>query len=130
MSLTISTVLSILCIVFRGPLLHLIFGQVEEAVMDNSMIYFLLTAISFPFIALFDAGGAFYRAAGNSRFPMMISVLSNGLNIAGNAVLIFGLKMGGGRSSPFYIIFQNLLCSSHFLESAETGSGDCGKSLS
>lgn len=70
------------------------FGQVEEAVMDNSMIYFLLTAISFPFIALFDAGGAFYRAAGNSRFPMMISVLSNGLNIAGNAVLIFGFQMG------------------------------------
>ena len=92
--LTISTVLSILCIVFRGPLLHLIFGQVEEAVMDNSMIYFLLTAISFPFIALFDAGGAFYRAAGNSRFPMMISVLSNGLNIAGNAVLIFGFLHG------------------------------------
>ena len=103
-------------------MLHLIFGQVEEAVMDNSMIYFLLTAISFPFIALFDAGGAFYRAAGNSRFPMMISVLSNGLNIAGNAVLIFG--------SSFYLIFKNFLCSSNFLESAETGSGDCVKSLS
>lgn len=115
--LTISTVLSILCIVFRGPLLHLIFGQVEEAVMDNSMIYFLLTAISFPFIALFDAGGAFYRAAGNSRFPMMISVLSNGLNIAGNAVLIFGFQMGveGAALSTLYsrifcavVIFWNL----------------------
>lgn len=107
--LTISTVLSILCIVFRGPLLHLIFGQVEKAVMDNSMIYFLLTAISFPFIALFDAGGAFYRAAGNSRFPMMISVLSNGLNIAGNAVLIFGLKMGV-EGAALSTLFSRIFC--------------------
>lgn len=107
--LTISTVLSIFCIIFRGPLLHLIFGQVEEAVMDNSMIYFLLTAISFPFIALFDAGGAFYRAAGNSRFPMMISVLSNGLNIAGNAVLIFGLKMGV-EGAALSTLFSRIFC--------------------
>ena len=107
--LTISTVLSILCIVFRGPLLHLIFGQVEEAVMDNSVIYFLLTAISFPFIALFDAGGAFYRAAGNSRFPMMISVLSNGLNIAGNAVLIFGFQMGV-EGAALSTLFSRIFC--------------------
>ena len=107
--LTISTVLSILCIVFRGPLLHLIFGQVEEAVMDISMIYFLLTAISFPFIALFDAGGAFYRAAGNSRFPMMISVLSNGLNIAGNAVLIFGFQMGV-EGAALSTLFSRIFC--------------------
>ena len=107
--LTISTVLSIFCIIFRGPLLHLIFGQVEEAVMDNSMIYFLLTAISFPFIALFDAGGAFYRAAGNSRFPMMISVLSNGLNIAGNAVLIFGFQMGV-EGAALSTLFSRIFC--------------------
>ena len=107
--LTISTVLSVICVVFRGSLLHLIFGQVEKAVMDNSVIYFLLTAISFPFIALFDAGGAFYRAAGNSRFPMMISVLSNGLNIAGNAVLIFGLKMGV-EGAALSTLFSRIFC--------------------
>lgn len=107
--LTISTVLSVICVVFRGSLLHLIFGQVEKAVMDNSVIYFLLTAISFPFIALFDAGGAFYRAAGNSRFPMMISVLSNGLNIAGNAVLIFGLKIGV-EGAALSTLFSRIFC--------------------
>lgn len=92
--LTISVVLSALCIIFRRPLLGLIFGQVEADVMNNSLIYFLITAISFPFIALYDAGAAFFRAGGESRFPMRVSVISNVLNIAGNAVLIFGFKMG------------------------------------
>ena len=62
--------------------------------MADSTVYFLITAVSFPFIALFSAGSAFYRAGGESRFPMRISVISNLLNIAGNAVLIFGFHLG------------------------------------
>ena len=75
-------------LIFCRPLLRLIFGAVEPAVMEDSIIYFLITASSYPFIALFNAGGAFYRAGGNSKFPMKISIISNVLNIIGNAVLI------------------------------------------
>ena len=92
--LVISLSLSLLCVLFRKPLLGLIFGQVEPAVMKNAQIYFLITALSFPFIGLFEAGFAFFRAGGDSRFPMTISVISNGINIAGNAVLIFCFGMG------------------------------------
>lgn len=84
----------VVCIAFRHPLLRLIFGNVEQDVMDNSQIYFLITALSFPFIGLFDANAAFFRAEGNSRLPMTISALCNLVNIAGNAVLIFGFHMG------------------------------------
>lgn len=90
----ISVVITALCILFRTPLLHFVFGRVEAEVMANSMVYFLITAVSFPFIGLFSAGSAFYRAGGESKFPMRISVISNLLNIAGNAVLIFGFHLG------------------------------------
>lgn len=90
----ISLVITFLCVGFRVPLLQVTFGQVEADVMTDSMTYFLITALSFPFIALFGAGSAFYRAGGESKFPMRVSVLSNLLNIAGNAVLIFGFGMG------------------------------------
>lgn len=90
--LVISIGLMVVCIAFRHPLLRLIFGNVEQDVMDNSQIYFLITALSFPFIGLFDANAAFFRAEGNSRLP--ISALCNLVNIAGNAVLIFGFHMG------------------------------------
>lgn len=86
--------LTALCLVLRRWLLGLIFGTVEAAVMDAAMRYFLLTALSYPFLALFNAAAALYRAAGNSRLPMLVSVCSNLLNIAGNAVLIFGFSMG------------------------------------
>ncbi len=90
----ISIFITALCLVFCRPILSLVFGGVTAEVMGNSVVYFLITALSFPFIALFNVGAAFYRAGGESRFPMKVSVVSNVLNIIGNAVLIFGLKMG------------------------------------
>ncbi len=90
----ISVLLSGICIVWRRPILNLVFGQVEADVMSGSLIYFLLTALSFPALAAFQAGSAFYRAGGNSRFPMTVSVISNGLNIVGNAIFIFVFHWG------------------------------------
>ncbi len=90
----LSVMLSAFCLLFRDPLLRLIFGEVEPDVMINSQTYFLFTLLSFPFIGLYDAGASIMRSQNNSRNPMIISVISNFMNIAGNAVLIFGFQMG------------------------------------
>lgn len=90
----ISVGVMIPCLIFCKPLLSFIFGKVTAEVMADSQIYFLITVISYPFLALFDVGSAFFRAGGNSRFPMTVSVISNVLNIAGNAILIFGFHAG------------------------------------
>ena len=90
----ISSVIMIIGVGFRKPLLHLIFGSVEEAVMTNAQIYFLITALSYPFIALFQAGAAFYRACGNSKFTMKTALIANVANIVGNTLFIFVLQMG------------------------------------
>lgn len=90
----LSTVLSAFCLIFRDPLLGLIFGKVEADVMSNSKIYFFLTLLSFPFIGLYDAGASIMRSQNNSRNPMLISVISNFLNIGGNAILIFVFGLG------------------------------------
>lgn len=90
----LSVMLSAFCLIFRNPLLRLIFGKVESDVMTNSQTYFLFTLLSFPFIGLYDAGASIMRSQNNSRNPMIISVISNFMNIAGNAILIFGFQMG------------------------------------
>lgn len=90
----ISVVVTAGCLIWKIPLLRLIFGQVEDAVMEASQTYFFYTALSFPFIALFDAGSSVFRAQKNTRLPMTVSVISNILNVAGNGILIWVFDMG------------------------------------
>lgn len=90
----LSTILMAICLAFNEQLLRLIFGRVEADVMHAAKIYFFYTALSFPFIGIYDAGASIFRAQGNTKTPMMISVTSNILNVGGNAVLIWGADMG------------------------------------
>ena len=87
-------IISILLLVGNHAILSLIFGQVEENVMDNAVIYMALTAVSFPFLAIYHSSAAVFRAMGNTKISMYMSLLMNILNISGNAFCIFGLKMG------------------------------------
>lgn len=107
--LVISVSLTLIGLLLRKPLLRLIFGQIEPGVMDKAMSYFLVTILSYPFLALFNAGAAFFRAGGNSRFPMIVSVISNLLNIGGNAILIFGLDMGV-TGAALSTLFSRIFC--------------------
>lgn len=95
---------TIFCILGGERLLRLIFGAVEDSVMKSAFIYFMITAVSYPFLALFSAGAAFYRAFGNSKFPMKISILSNVINVTGNALFIYAFKWGvaGAALATFF----------------------------
>ena len=93
-ALAVSGALTLLALVLRGHILALIFGQVEPAVMDSALVYFLLTALAYPFIAVYNAGAALFRSMGNSKVSMFCSLIVNIINIAVNAILIYGFDMG------------------------------------
>ena len=82
------------CLALSRGMMRLFFGAIEDAVMDAGVLYFRITALSFPFIALYNAGAAMFRSLGNSRVSMKVSVLMNIINVGGNALCIYGLKMG------------------------------------
>ena len=90
----VSLFIMLIALVLRNPVLHLVFGSVEADVMKNAKTYFWLSAVSYPFLAIYNAGAALYRSMGNSRVSMLTSVLMNCLNVAGNALLIFVFHMG------------------------------------
>jgi putative MATE family efflux protein len=90
----IALILTILGLFFMAPLISALFGRIEEDVMWNSHVYFFYMLLSYPLIALYNAGAALFRAQGNSMVSMYIAFLVNVLNIGGNALCIYGLRMG------------------------------------
>ncbi len=90
----ISLVCCAVCVLFRRPLLGKIFGSVAPDVMSAAAVYLLVTALSYPFIAVYSASAALYRAAGNSGTPLAVSAAGNLLNIAGNALFLFVFRWG------------------------------------
>lgn len=93
-TLALSLGITAVALLGNRHLLGAIFGKVEQAVMDNAQIYFWITALSYPFIGLYNACTALFRSMGNSKVSMFTSFIMNGINVAGNAVCVFGLKMG------------------------------------
>ncbi len=93
-TLLVSLVLMAVGLIFQQHILSLIFGQTEPAVMESALIYFLLTASAYPFIAIYNSGAAIFRAKGNSKVSMYCTLLVNLINISVNAILIYGFQMG------------------------------------
>jgi len=89
----LSVVIAAICLAANGPLLRLIFGEVEPQVMKYSRQYFIISAISYPFIALYDDGSSIFRAQENSKTPMMISLCANILNLILNILFVWELHM-------------------------------------
>lgn len=91
---TLALVAAAIAYIFRLGILRLIFGTVEKDVFDCAAAYFRITILSYPFIALFGAASAIYRAGGKTRLPMKVSLVANLINIVGNATFMFVLDMG------------------------------------
>jgi len=88
--------LLVMAVVYLGKqfILNVVFGEIEPLVKQNCNIYLMIVSASIPFIAVQNAGAAVYRGMGNSRTPMLLSLMVNLMNLAGNALLLYGLGWG------------------------------------
>lgn len=93
-SFLVSTALMIISMVLHKRILNLFFGSIEPDVMRAADTYLLITAISFPFLGIYDSGAALYRSMEKTNVTMYVSLLMNVINMVGNAVGIFVLKAG------------------------------------
>lgn len=93
-SAVFSVVLMVLVLIFNRQLLRLLFGEVENDVMNACITYLKISAYSYPVIAIYNAGTAVYRSMGKTNVTMYLSVISNVINIVGNAIGVFVLRQG------------------------------------
>ena len=87
---------AIMILVYLGKdiILNQVFGHITAEVKGHADIYLLIVTASIPFIALYNGGAAIFRAMGNSQVSMRVSLLMNAINVTGNAILVFGLRIG------------------------------------
>lgn len=89
-----SATMTVILLALHKTILRAVFGQVEEAVMSSAVTYLIITGLSICPLALYNGCAALFRAMGDSRTTMYISLLMNLLNLVGNALLIFVFQMG------------------------------------
>ena len=62
--------------------------------MSACITYLWISALSYPFLAVYNSCAALFRAMGNSKVSMLVSLAMNVINVAGNAFFIFTFQMG------------------------------------
>ena len=71
-----SIILTVLVLIFNRGLLRLLFGSVENSIMEACITYLRISAYSFPALAIYNAGASLYRSMGKTDVTMYISIIS------------------------------------------------------
>ena len=90
----IATFITVVYLFLHEIILTKVFGNITPEVMYNARIYLLITAVSIIPLAFYNSGAAIFRAMGNSKVTMWVSVVMNVVNISGNAIMIYGMGAG------------------------------------
>ena len=93
-SLVVSTVLGVLCVIFHEGILNLLYSSIEADVFASAKVYFWITALSFPFLGVYNSGTALYRSMNRTKVTMWVSILMNLINLGGNYICVYRMHMG------------------------------------
>ncbi|MBD5450992.1 MAG: MATE family efflux transporter [Lachnospiraceae bacterium] len=89
-----SIFIAVLVLAGNKGMLRLLFGKVEDSVMQACITYLRISAYSYPALAVYNAGAAVYRSLGKTSVTMYLSIASNVINVIGNIIGVFGLHAG------------------------------------
>lgn len=106
------TAILISVIVFSAarPIINGMFGSASTQVKENAYIYFMWSAASYPFLGVYNAGAALYRGMGNSRISMYVSLAMNVINVIGNAVFIYAIRITVAGVAISSLISRGVAC--------------------
>lgn len=96
--LLFSTIFSVavmgIVLIGNEQIMGMMFGKVEDSVMDACVTYLRISAYSYPALAIYNSGAALYRSLGKTNVTLYLSVISNVINVIGNLIGVFVLHAG------------------------------------
>jgi putative MATE family efflux protein len=93
-SFSIAFILGLACFIFHRQILGTLYSSIAPDVMESGCVYFWITALSFPFLGIYNAAAALYRSMGDTKSTMRVSIIMNTINLIGNYILIYYFHMG------------------------------------
>ncbi len=100
----------VFCLVFCRGFLGFLYKGIEQDVMRNARIYLIISALSYPFLAVYNSCAALFRSMGNSKISMQVSIVMNVINVIGDALFIFGFHWGVAGAAIASLISRMAAC--------------------
>lgn len=88
-SIMVGLVFSLGSVVFSDALLNIVGAEAE--LKEEASVYFKIVLGLTPFVALFTAQSASFRAIGDTRTPLIIGIEMNVVHVIFDYILIFGI---------------------------------------
>ena len=106
----LSLAIMAVCIVFRREFLSLLYRGVAEDVMRNARTYLVISAVSYPFLSVYNSCAALFRSMGNSKISMQASIIMNMINVIGDSIFIFIFRWGVAGAALASLISRMAAC--------------------
>ena len=103
-----SIFLTLLCVVFAVPILHLL--QVDASIMEMTRQYLRIIFLGLMFTFLYNFFSSTLRALGDSASPLYFLIISAVLNIFGDLFFVIVLKAGSNGCAISTVLSEALCC--------------------
>ena len=100
--------LTLFCVVFAVPILHLL--QVDASIMDMTRQYLRIIFMGLMFTFLYNFFSSTLRALGDSASPLYFLIISAVLNIFGDLFFVIVLKAGSNGCAISTVLSEALCC--------------------
>ena len=100
--------LTLFCVVFAVPILHLL--QVDASIMEMTRQYLRIIFLGLMFTFLYNFFSSTLRALGDSASPLYFLIISAVQNIFGDLFLVIVLKAGSNGCAISTVLSEALCC--------------------
>ncbi len=90
----LAVIITVIVLLGGRNMLRMLFGAVADDVMAACVTYLWISALSYPALAVYNAGAAVFRSCKDTKTTMMISIIANIINVIGNYIGVFILHAG------------------------------------
>lgn len=99
----LAVIIAVIIELAQGPIMYLLYGAADDLVMHYALAYFRITIFSYPFMFIYYLTNGVMRGSGDSKTPMKVTLVMNGVSAVLSYFLIYGLNVHFGSINLHFV---------------------------